>query len=482
MKRPLLYVVLGIAVVGVVTGYVVWRIWVADQPEQEVRSVVVERGTLLVTVLANGNIEPLAEVNLVFDVGGQVAEVPVEIGDRVEAGDVLARLDTAALVLQVEQAEAALASAEAKRAQLLAGPQPEEIAAAEANVRAAEAQVNVAGANRDQIQSGASSERLADAEADYASALAQQLAAETMHDKTMTCKTFTLPGGKEKVFCPALGKIEEQTRYNLEAADKALVAAQAGLDELRAGADVYAVRAAQADVATAAAQLDTAEAQLALLRGGAAGEEIDAAEAQVAQAQATVDQAELGLESAMLRAPFSGVVAAVNVATGEMASAGRPAVTLIDVSGFQITVGVDELDVGFLTEGEAAQVVLDALPGEEIAGVVESIAPAAMLEGGVVSYDVVISLAPVDVPVRTDMTANVTVVVEEVAEVLKIPTWVVRVDRSTGKTYVDRQMGDGVERVDVTLGVRHEGAAQVLSGLSEGDIVVWVPDASAFGL
>jgi hypothetical protein len=46
---------------------------------------------------------------------------------------------------------------------------------------------------------------------------------------------------------------------------------------------------------------------------------------------------------------------------------------------------------------------------------------------------------------------------------------------------VDRQLGDGVERVDVTLGVRHEGAAQVLDGLSEGDVVVWLTDESAFG-
>jgi HlyD family secretion protein len=482
MKRSLLYVVLGVTCVGAIIAYVAWRTWGVDQPEQDVRSAVVERGTLLVTVAASGNVEPLAEADLVFDVSGQVAEVLVEVGDRVEAGDVLAQLDTAVLVLQMQQAEAALASAEAKRAQLLAGPRPEEIAAAEANVRAAEAQVNANAATRDQIQSGPTSGRLAAAEADYASALAQQLAAETIHDKTLTCVKFTLPGGEKKEFCPALGKFEEQTRYNLEAADVALFAAQVSLDDLRGGADVYEVRAAEADVAASAAQLDTAQAQLALLLAGAVEAEIDAAGAQVSQAQATVDQAELGLEGTTLRAPISGIVAAVEVAVGEMATAGRPVITLIDTSGFQITVAVDELDVGILGEGEPAQVVVDALPGTEIAGVVERIAPAAMLEGGVVTYDVVIGLAPVDVAVRTDMTANVTIVVEEVADVLTIPTWVVRVDRSSGQTYVDRQVGDGVERVDVTLGVRHEGAAQVLDGLSEGDVVIWVTDDSTFGL
>jgi multidrug efflux pump subunit AcrA (membrane-fusion protein) len=68
--------------------------------------------------------------------------------------------------------------------------------------------------------------------------------------------------------------------------------------------------------------------------------------------------------------------------------------------------------------------------------------------------------------------------------VLKIPTWVVRVDRDTGQTYVQRQggdiRGDDVERVDVELGVRYGGFAQVLDGLAEGDEVVWVPESTPF--
>jgi len=64
--------------------------------------------------------------------------------------------------------------------------------------------------------------------------------------------------------------------------------------------------------------------------------------------------------------------------------------------------------------------------------------------------------------------------------VLKIPTWVVRVDQDTGQTYVHQRVGGEVVRTDVTLGVRHEGVAQVLGGLSEGDEAIWVQE-SAFG-
>jgi len=474
MKRWVLYIIIG-AVVAAAVGLGAWRLKVARQPEQEMRSAVVGRGTLLVTVSASGNVEPLAEVNLVFDIGGRIAEVPVQVGDHVAMGDVLARLDTEQLELQVKQAEAALASAEAKLTQLTAGPRPEEVRAAEANLRAAEARVSAAIADRDQLQSSVGQAEIAAAEADYASATAQQRKAEDLHDKTLTCKKFTLPTGKVKIFCPALGMVEEQARYSLEAADRALAAARASLDELLAGPDADALRAAQENVLAAMAQRDAAQAQLDLLLAGPTEGQVAAAQAHVAQARAALEQAELMLDNATLRAPFDGVVAAVHAVAGEMASVGRSGITLVDPSAFKVALAIDELDVGRLTEGQAAQVTFDALPDQEIAGTVERIAPAARLEGGVVTYDVVVRLAPTDVPIRTDMTANVTIVVEELSDVLRIPTWAVRVDRLTGQTYVYRQTGDKIERVDVTLGVRHEGMAQVISGLSEGDTVLWVP-------
>jgi len=93
------------------------------------------------------------------------------------------------------------------------------------------------------------------------------------------------------------------------------------------------------------------------------------------------------------------------------------------------------------------------------------------------------------------MTANATILVEELTDVLTVPTWVVRVDRGTGQTYVHRQVGgtvgdrsqlvvgdqsQDVERVEVELGVRHEGVVQVLGGLSEGDRVIWIQESPAF--
>ncbi len=485
MKRAILVIILVAIIVIVVAGLVIWQRQQAAPVEQETRSAAVKRGTMLVEVSASGNIEPEARVNLVFAGSGRVAEVPVEVGDVVAEGDVLARLDVEQLALQVAQAQAALTSAEAQLAQLQAGPRQEDVTAAEANLRAVGGQMDAASANLAQLLSGATDAQIAAAEADRASAVIQQILAEDAHEMTLKCFTFDIPtptGKEEYTICPALGDPEIQSRYSLTAADTSLAAAEAQLDELLAGADINQVRAARANVSAVEAQQDAAQAQLDILLSGATEGQVAAAQARVDQAQVALELAELALEKATLHAPFDGIVAAVNVTAGEMASAGPlPAFTLLDTSRFHMTVGVDEMDVGLLAVGQAAQVTLDALPDVVLTGSVERIAPAATVDaGGVVYYDVVVALEPSDAPIRADMTANVTIVVEELADVLMIPTWVVRVD-DTGQTYVNQQVGGEVVRTDIEVGVRHEGFAQVLAGLSEGDEAIWVQTGFMFG-
>ncbi|MDY7079368.1 MAG: HlyD family efflux transporter periplasmic adaptor subunit [Chloroflexota bacterium] len=463
MKRTTLYVILGIVVVVVaVIGAVVWQPWLAQQPEEEARTAVVERGTLLITVSATGNIQPEARVDLSFEMPGRIAEVLVEVGDVVQSGDPLARLDSEQLALQMQQAEAAMEAAQAQLSLVKAGARSEQVAAAEASVRAAEAQVSAAAANRDQLESGASDAQVAAAEAGVAAAELQYKVTQIEHDRIVN----ETEDAEKK----------EQARYDLYTADKALAAAQAGLDAALAGADEDMIRAARAGVSAAAAQADAAQATLDLLLAGATDEQIASVEAQVAQAQVALDMVELLLDHATLRAPFDGIIAEFNITAEEMASAGLPAISLIDTSKLYITVGVDEIDVSQLVEGQAVQVTLDALPGVEIAGTVERIAPDATTRGSVVYYDTVIELAPTDVPILADMTANVTIVVEELVDVLIVPTWVVRVDRDTGQHYVQRQEGEQTERVDVQLGVRGNGVVQVLSGLEEGDVLLLVQE------
>jgi HlyD family secretion protein len=115
---------------------------------------------------------------------------------------------------------------------------------------------------------------------------------------------------------------------------------------------------------------------------------------------------------------------------------------------------------------------VDALPGMLITGRVKSVAPAASQIGGVVVYKVTIVLDETDLPLRVGMSATADITTQELENVLLVPNWAIRIDRDTGHTFVNLLLDDQVQETEVTIGVRGEDFSQVLSALSEGDIVV----------
>jgi len=444
---------------------------------------VVRRGTLLVTADATGSLAPQAEVSLSFSSGGRVDEVLVEEGQMVETGQPLARLETDDLELQVAQAEVGLAAAEAQLAQLLAPPQPEEIAVYEANLQAMQAQVSAAAANRDQVTAGPDAAQIADAEAQVASAQAQYKTARDTHDRTMICKTFTLPKGftmpdgtkpddTEVTICPGLGPPEEQTRYNMEAAEAALAAAQAQLNELLDGTDADEIRAAQANVLTVAAQRNATQAELDLLLAGPMEEQIQTTQAAVDEARAALDQARLRLEKGTLTAPTAGTVTFLGVQPGEIVSANQPVIVLSNLAAPEIDVNLDETDVSRVAVGQEVQVSLDAFPGVEMTGEVTYIAPVAQTETGVVLYPVTVRLRPTDLPVRTGMTADVSIVTVSQEDTLIVPLRAVKTEGE--HAYVDRLADGQIKRVEVELGLMTDTEIEITSGLAEGDVVIVV--------
>jgi HlyD family secretion protein len=538
MKR----LVIGLVVVIVaVAAVVLWRAGSGGAPDQtdgDIRRTMVKRGDLSISVTATGSIVPREEARLNFDLPGKVVDVLVEVGDRVEKGSVLARLDDTTLALNARQAEAALSAARAQLEELAAGPRAEEIAAAQANLsaaqaaldgalanleelkagpdenqlaaadanlRAAEASLWLASIQKDQVAGGPTAAEIAAAEAQVASALVQQKVARDTHDRTLGCRTVTLPDGQEQEVCPALGTPEEQARYNLHAADESLAAAQAQLDQLTGGPTQEQLDVAQANVSVAAAQRDAAQAQFDQLKAGSSSWQIKVAEAnvagmraqrdaaqaqldlsltgaspqQIAVAQASVDQAQVALEIAQaelskveLLAPFSGIVTEVNLQSAQPAPATLPAITLADDAELRITVDVDEMDVARVMDDRPVQVSVDPLPDEVVTGRVARIAPSATQMGGVVVYEVTIVLDDTDVPLRSGMSATAHILVEQVQNVLLVPNWAIRIDRDTGKTYVNVVVGDTVREVEIQVGSRGEDMSQVLTGLTEGDEVV----------
>jgi len=93
----------------------------AEVDAPSLQTTTVRRGDIVITAVGRGTVQPAAEVALGFKGGGVLAEVLVELGERVTAGQILARLDDASAFRQLRQAQIALELAELREAETLTG-------------------------------------------------------------------------------------------------------------------------------------------------------------------------------------------------------------------------------------------------------------------------------------------------------------------------------------------------------------------------
>jgi multidrug efflux pump subunit AcrA (membrane-fusion protein) len=344
-------------------------------------------------VIAEGAIEPARWSEVQFEVGGTVAEVLVTPGEAVAAGDVLVRLDATDAELAVQEAQAAVAAALAEVALAQAGPRAEEVAATEADLAAAQAALARAAAQQDQVTGGSVEAEIAQAEAEVTAAQqAQILARDTRDDVRRETDDE---------------KAKQDVDYQLYAAEEALAAAQAKVAALREIADDK-VREAQAGVWSASAQEEVAQAELALLQAGSAAWEVEQAAAGVLQAEAVLAEAEVALGRTEVVAPFDGVVTKVEVEVGDTVTPGEVVLVVAALDRLEVhTVDLTELDVADVAVEQRALVTVDALPGEEFAGVVREIALRAGDYRGDVVYAVTVALEEPAPELRWGMTALV---------------------------------------------------------------------------
>lgn len=411
---------------------------------QVLRKATVQRGSIDEIVSATGVVFPQERVSLSFDQTGVVEQVFVEVGMRVDAGERLASLDSRAADIAVQQAEITLQARQLTYDRLF---EP----ATDAQIAAAQAALYSASAAYDKQAQGADPEQVSIAQLQYEQAYTAYLQADI---DLRGYQAWAPPG------------IVDQYRARFGAAVANLEIARLKLEQARAGPDQYGLAAAGAAVAQAKAQLDR-------LREGPTQLEIARAQAQINQAQVALERARRQRDSATLVAPFTGVIATVNVKPGVLAPSSIPSVVIIDAAYLHVQINVDELDVGKLSVGQPALVTLDALPSQSIPGQLTSIAPSATNAAGVVTYTARIDIAVEDLPVRSGMTATADIVVQRLENILLVPNWAVRFDRTTGQAYVNIFVDEKILReVTVMLGMRGENDSQIVAGLDEGQVVV----------
>ncbi len=337
-------------------------------------------------VLVFGTVEPASNVGLSFARGGIVDELLVANGDKVTAGQPLARLRVPNSVLTIEAAEAALATAQAQLAEAAAGPSAEQIAVLDSAIAAAEAAVAAANANYGLLTQGPDAGAVAQAQALVAAAQADERLAQLNYDQVISEGRYGLP--------------EEQARVQLDAATQSRVAAQAQLDSLvNYSADTEAW-VGSASITQAGTLVDSARAQKELILAGPSEEALAVMEALVHEAEIALEiarQAAADAEAeALLVAPADGTVIAVNIAPGQPVETSDIAIELADLDHLQITAtDLDELFIPGVEIGQKAEVTFEALPGITTTGTVSFISLRPMETQGDdegASYEVIVTL------------------------------------------------------------------------------------------
>ena len=211
---------------------------------------------------------------------------------------------------------------------------------------------------------------------------------------------------------------------------------------------------------------------------GSSEEDLEIAQAEVDRAQAALEIRLLQLNHAVLRAPFSGILAEALIAEGDPVASTTPAFLLIDPSGFHVDVQIDEIDIAQVQSGQRVEITLEALPEVLLSGLVEFIAPRSSDAGGIITFRVRIALDPTNAPLRAGMTATAQLITGQKPDVLVVPNRAVQIDRQTGRTFVERLTDDASELVDVRIGLRDDTNSEVLDGLAEGDRLAVRPVSS----
>jgi HlyD family secretion protein len=228
-----------------------------------------------------------------------------------------------------------------------------------------------------------------------------------------------------------------QAAADVDNAKANLVAAKANLEKANAASQQTKAdfdRAAQltTEKIMSQQQLDLAKANYdsANAAVGAAVANVTQAEAQVSQKAAALTVAQTNLNYTVIRSPIDGTVVARNVDVGQTVAASLQAPTIFtiaqDLTKMLVYTKTDESDVGNIRPGKPVTFKVDAFPKDTFHGVVSQVRMNPTTVQSVVTYDTIIEFANPELKLFPGMTAYVTIPVDTVQNVLKVPNTALR--------------------------------------------------------
>lgn len=359
------------AALAVASGLGAWA-RMRGQHSAEYRTAQADRGAITSTISATGNLNAVVTVEVGAQVSGNIKELYADFNTKVKKGQLVARIDPETYQARVNQAQANLAAARSAVANSRAA-----LAKSVADISSARAQVAIAKANLAKEKANAS-----DAKTKY--------------------------GRQQSLFSQGL----------IATADRDTAQATFDAEQAAVDASQAQVQAAEEAVTSAGAQRDVQEAQVV------------SAQAQVQQQTAALQQSQIDLDHTYIYAPVDGTVISRKVDVGQtvVASLQAPALFEIaqDLTKMQVDTNVDEADVGRVQVGQQTVFTVDAYPGRKFHGSVAEIRKAPINVQNVITYDVVVAVSNPDQKLLPGMTANITVMVDQRQDALRVPNAALR--------------------------------------------------------
>jgi HlyD family secretion protein len=236
------------------------------------------------------------------------------------------------------------------------------------------------------------------------------------------------------------------------------------------------------------------DVDIAVTNAQGADAQVNVSIAQMKQAEAALNAAELDLKYTTIRSPVNGIVVARNVEVGQTvaASFATPNLFLIalDLTKMQVDTYVSESDIGGITEGKDATFTVDAYPGAPFSGTIRQVRLAPTAVQNVVTYNVVIGVDNKDLRLKPGMTANVSIVVAQRDNVLKVPNAALRftppksdiaASRPADRTSIQTASGSPARPIWKQAEDGEPVPVQVQTGISDGAYTEIAPDGFAVG-
>lgn len=462
---------------------------------------------MTVSVSSTGTIQPIDSYNVSGMVTGEVLEAPFEVGDQVEKGDVLYRIDPGSAETALQQAQLSVQQAQLNYDSIVDGLNPK------ASGTGVVQKLHVK--KGDLVSAGSPIADISDTSTmtltvPFQSADAQRIAVGSSAQVTLAGTLETLTGTVESVANADLvgngGALVRQVKIRVQnpGALTTSTTATAKVGSIAcAGSGTFEANLTQTVVATGSGEVVSLNVSagsrvsagqvLATLGGSSAQTSLENASISLQNAQLSLQNAQDALDNYTITAPISGTVIEKNFKAGDtidnnsLTAAGGTLAVLYDMSTLTFEMKIDEKDINKVQVGQEVTITADAVEGVTFSGVVDTVNINGTTVSGQTNYPVTVVINdPQDL--KPGMNVSADIIVERAGTVLCVP--VDAVNRGSDKPTVQvAQEGaldengnvvdpSKLETREVTLGRNDNDNIEITSGLSEEEIVVWVNEVS----